>query len=173
MQMHTVVTPPLTPAEWGSVSCRPMGQEPIQFDWSGGAPGALELDESGSEATSAAPGRYRVRATDANGEYADVVVDVSPMYERAVVVREYRVRPASTSHSRDGEVVVVGSGLDDPSIRLLWTSGVETSAPRLADVPCGTYSVVAVAADPRDDAPVTVHACAPARVGVALSLIHI
>lgn len=163
-QMHTVVVQPLSRFERGSISCRPMGLEPIQFEWSGG--GDFNLDASMSEATNVSVGRYRVRAKDANGDRADVLVDVQPIFEDAVVVAEYRVRPASTRFSRDGEVEVIGSGFT-ASTRFLWTSGVETETPRLTDVPCGSYAVVAVSMGGSEGVePVTVHRCPPARVGV-------
>ena len=159
--MNTVVVQPLTPSDTRVISCRPMGQEPIEFDWSGGGCQTIQFDESRSEATNVAPGRYRVRATDANGDRADVIVDVEPVFEHAVVITEYRVRPASTRFSRDGEVTAIGSGMTG-KMRYLWTSGVETDTP-CADAVCGTYAVVAIGVD----APTTIHRCAPARVDVA------
>ena len=123
------------------------------------------LDASMSEASNVAPGRHRVRATDSNGDRADVIVDVEPMFSNAVVVTSYSVRPASTRFSRDGEVEAIGSGFSS-SMRFLWTSGVETDTPRLSDVPCGSYALVAISTS-EDSSPVTVHRCAPARVGVS------
>lgn len=141
-----------------------MGLEPIRFEW-GGADD-LTLDASMSEASNVAPGRYRVRATDANGDRADVSVDVKPMFSNALVVTQYNVRPASTRFSRDGEVEAVCSGVSS-SMRFIWTSGIETDTPRITDVPCGSYSLVAISTSPSESAPVTVHRCAPASVGVS------
>ena len=162
-QMHTVVVQPLTQQDRGTISCRPMGLEPIQFEWSGG--NELMFDASMSEASNVAPGRYRVRATDANGDRADVIVDVEPMLTDAVVVTRYNVRPASTRFSRDGGVEAMGSGFSS-SMRFLWTSGIETDTPRLTDVPCGAYAIVAISTTD-GSVPVTVHKCAPGRVGVS------
>ena len=167
LQMHTVVIQPLTADDVGSISCRPMGMEPIDFDW-GSRASTLDLDATRSEARRVPPGRYRIRATDANGDRADVVVDLEPTYDRAAVITEYRVSPASTSFSRDGEVTAVGLGLTLPNLRFLWTTGVETDVPRLQDVPCGVYCVTAVVRDDEGGAGVTtIHKCAPAQVGVA------
>lgn len=158
--MHTVVTQPLTRHGRGAISCRPMGMEPIVFAWTP----AVETDASGSEAADVAPGRYRVRATDANADVAEVVVDVAPVHDVSVVVTEYRTHAASTGSARDGRVEAIGSGFDAPGLRLLWTNGVETDGPVLADVPCGRYA--AVAASATAGVPVTVHLCAPAELGV-------
>ena len=141
-----------------------MGLEPIQFEWSGTGRDRLTfVDQTESEATNVVPGRYRIRASDANGNRADVTVDVRPLYERAFVVTEYKVQDASTRFARDGCVEVVGHGAYN-GMRFLWTSGVETDVPRLSDVPSGTYAVVAVS--PGNDSIVTIHRCTPARVDV-------
>jgi hypothetical protein len=159
-QMHVVVTQPLTVHGTGSISCRPMGMEPIQFTWTP----PVATDASGSEAVDVAPGRYRVRAVDANGDAAEAVVDVEARYEDAVHVRQYRTRHATTSTSRDGSVEALGDGFATPGLRFLWSNGVVTDAPRLSDVPRGTYALVGI----RDGehAPTTIHECAPARVDV-------
>jgi hypothetical protein len=162
LQLHTVVEPPLTRAGTGRISCRPIGLEPIAFEWT---PRPPTLDATGSEALDVAPGRYRIVAVDAAGARADVVVDVAPALDAAVVITEYRVTPASTSRARDGSVEAVGAGVGD-GWRFLWTHGVETEGPWLRDVPCGVYAAVALAARDEDDAPVVVHRCAPARVTV-------
>ena len=161
LQMHTVVEPPLTRAGTGRISCRPIGLEPIAFEWT---PRPPTLDATSSEALDVAPGRYRIVAIDANGARADVVVDVEPTLEAAVVITEYRVTPASTSRARDGSVEAVGAGVHD-GWRFLWTHGIETEGPVLHDVPCGAYAAVALARN-GGDAPVVVHRCAPGRVGV-------
>ena len=58
----------------GSISCRPMGLEPITFEWSGtGRDGLTFVDPTREAETS-----FRVishRASDANGNRADVTVD--------------------------------------------------------------------------------------------------
>lgn len=162
--MHTVVEKPLTHVGRGSISCRPIGHAPITFEWSGGQDGdALRLSEDGSEATDLAPGRYRIRATDAAASEAEVVIDVQPMLNDAVVVHEYRVTHASTSFARDGSVEIVGTGVDRHSY--LWSSGAVTTGSALRNVPCGTY--VAVALPLRGEAPVFVHSALPAVVEVA------
>lgn len=169
LQMHTVVAPPLTADDRGHISCRPLGHEPIAFEWTGPRGEPVRVDASGSEARDVKPGRYRVDAVDASGARADVVLDVTPALPAAVVVRSYRVTPASTSAARDGSVEAVGTGLEGWSF--LWTQGARTDGPVLRDVPCGVYAAVAVpgGAGGADEAPAptTVHACAPARVGVA------
>ena len=100
LQMHTVVDQPLTSDAHGRISCRPLGQEPIRFEWSGPRGDAVSTDATGTEAYAVQVGRYRIEATDATGARADVVLDVAPMRPRALVVREYRATPASTSSAR-------------------------------------------------------------------------
>ena len=165
LQMHTVVDQPLTSDAHGRISCRPLGQEPIHFEWSGPRGDAVSTDATGTEAYAVQVGRYRIEATDATGARADVVLDVAPMRPRALVVREYRVTPASTSSARDGSVEAVGANLEG-GWRFLWTHGAETDGPVLRDVPCGTYAAVPL---PREDGevPTLVHECGPARVTVA------
>lgn len=160
MQMHVVVIRPLSKASEGRISCRPMGMEPIRFEWTGPR-GNVETDASGSEAIHVSVGRYRVRATDANGERADVCVDVTPLCDSAVVVNEYRILASpSTGHSRDGRIEALGSGFE-AGMQFLWTHGVVTTTPVLNDVPCGTYALTAMS-DGGDAPAVTVHACNPA-----------
>ena len=155
-QMHVVVTQPLTASDTGTISCRPMGMEPIHFAWTP----AVQTDSSGSEADNVGPGRYRVRAVDANGDAAEAIVDVEPRYEDVVHVREYRVCHATTSASRDGSVEALGDGLNSPGIRFLWTNGMTTDAPRIFDVPRGTYALVGVR-DGDAPPPMTIHECVP------------
>lgn len=164
LQLHTVVDQPLTADARGRISCRPLGQEPIHFSWTGPRGEAVSTDASGSEAYGVEVGRYRVEATDATGARADVLLDVEPVHAHAVVVREYRVTSASTSSARDGSVEAVGANLEGR--RFLWTHGSVTDGPVLRDVPCGTYAAVPL---PRDaqDASTLVHECPPACVTVA------
>lgn len=162
--MHTVVEQPLTAtSHTGRISCRPLGQEPIEFEWISPDGSELQLEQHGSEASGLPPGRYRIEATDASGARADVSVDVDAMFAAASVIESYRVTPASTGFSRDGLVEAVGTGLD--GLRFLWTNGTETDGPVLKDVPCGTY--VATPLPQRDRVPVVVHTCAPAKVDVS------
>lgn len=165
--MHTVVDQPLTASSRGRISCRPVGVDPIEFEWTGPGNGDVELDPSGMEACAVEPGRYRVVAVDAIGSRADVVVDVEPMFPSALVVAEYRTTPPTTSSARDGTVEAVGVGLDE-GWRFLWTHGAETDGPVLRDVPCGTYAAFALPTNKR--VPTLVHLCPPARLTVASAL---
>lgn len=165
LQMHTVVDQPLTYASTGHISCRPIGQEPIVFEWRGDNDD-YELDPSGSEAYQVSTGRYHIVATDANGMSANVTVDVEPALTDAVcVVTEYEVTPASTGSSRDGSVRGLGFGLDE-GWTFLWTNGAKTREPCLRDVPRGTYALLPL---PKDDGtvPTLVHQCPPASVPVS------
>lgn len=165
LQMHTTVDQPLTTLSHGRISCRPIGAEPITFEWTGPNGADVRVDTTGSEAWDVSPGRYRVIATDANGARADVSLDVEPMLPTAMFVQEYKVTPASSGTARDGVVEAIGVGLDMGG-RFLWTHGTETSGPVLRDVPCGTYAVTPL---PLVGAtvPTLVHTCPPARVTVA------
>ena len=159
--VHTVVEQPLTLFSVGRISCRPTGRDPISFSWCGPNGAEVQTDASGAEAFGVVPGRYRIDVVDGSGATAELSVDVEPAYSSAVVVREYRVTPASTSSSRDGSVEVVGHGVSH--CRFLWTNGAETDGPLLRDVPCGVY--VATALPRGGKVPTMVHACAPALVG--------
>lgn len=141
--MHVVVTQPMTPDHAGVISCRPIGLEPIQFQWQP----SVETDVTGSEARSVPVGRYRVRAVDANHEVAEAVIDVDAWFNNVSVVKTYRVQHASTGTSRDGRVEAMGSGLDASGLRYHWSNGVETDGPVLEDVPCGRYVVTCTCSD--------------------------
>lgn len=140
MQMNVVVERPVGGQSNGHISCRPVGRQPIRFEWTPPRGVDVQLDESQSEAHDVTPGRYKITAIDATDARADVVVDVDVAQEADIVVTEYRTVDASTSHSRDGQVELVGRGLD--GWRFLWTNGVETETPVLRDVPPGTYAAV-------------------------------
>jgi hypothetical protein len=165
LQMHTIVEQPLTMSGTGSISCRPLGQEPIEFTWLTPNGASPQLENGNSEAKNLAPGRYRIEAVDANNCQTSVVVDIEPMFSNAVCIEGYRVSPTSTSFSRDGSVEILGSGIQGH--RYLWTNGMETEGCILKDVPCGTYAAIPLAA--RGRTPVLVHSSDPARVDVASS----
>lgn len=163
LQMHTVVHPPVTALCTGSISCRPLGQEPIRFEWQKPPGCDITLDETGSEALDVQEGLYRVVATDANGFSADVSMDVEALFPNAIIVTSYQTTPASNSNARDGTVEAVGIGLEGK--RFLWTHGTETSRPKLHDVPCGLYAATLITNDGDEPIPF-VHLCGPARVSV-------
>jgi hypothetical protein len=164
--MYTNVEQPLTPYHMGAIICRTIGLEPIRFEWSGEGCDTFQfIDDCGSGARNVAPGRYRVTATDANFNRADITVDVTPVYEHAFVVTEYRISHSRTRFSRDGSVEAIGFGTS-PGMRFLWTSGVETDVPKLLDVPSGMYTVTAIPSSDDGIVPITIHNCPPARVDV-------
>lgn len=162
--MHTVIDAPLTADSQGRISCRPMGQEPIDFTWTGPGNADVQTDPTGSEAYGVQPGRYRVVAVDATGSRADVLLDVEPAIPAALVIDGYKVTSASTGSARDGAVEALGVGLRE-GWSFLWTHGAETDGPVLRDVPCGTYAAVAL--PDGDRVPTLVHRCPPARVTVS------
>ena len=165
LRLHAIVNPPLTSFSVGHISCRAVGVDPVEFVWYGPNGSDVQTDLSGSCAFGLVPGRYRVVATDAENSRAELTFDIEPTFSGAVVIREYRTVPASTSHSRDGCVEAVGSGLD--GWHFLWTCGVHTHSPVLRDIPCGTYAAIAIPpTDDRTKVPITVHQCLPARVHV-------
>lgn len=165
LQMHTVVQQPMTSSGTGSISCRPLGQEPIEFTWLTPDGTAPQLENSNSEAKHLKPGRYRITAVDANGSEALVLIDIEPMFTSAVCVEGYKVSPASTTFSRDGSVEIMGTGVD--GYRYLWTNGTETEGSVLKDVPCGTYAAVPLPT--RGKTPILVHSTEPGKVDVAPS----
>lgn len=159
--MHTIVDQPLTNVSMGRISCKAMGIEPFQFVWYGPDGRDVQTDITGEHAYGVLPGRYRIVATDAQGQHADVTLDVEAMFPSALVVTEYRVTGASTSTSRDGTVEAIGQGLED-GWRFLWTHGYETDTPVLRDVPCGSYAAVPLPKEGK--VPTFIHKCTPARV---------
>lgn len=162
--MHTIVDQPLTALSQGRISCKAMGMHPIEFTWYGPDGRDVQTDASGSEAFGVTPGKYRILATDAQGQQADVSLDVEPILPSALVIREYRVTHASTGTSRDGVVEAVGLGLES-GWRFHWTHGSETEGPTLRDVPCGVYHAIPIPTD-HGKIPTLVHQCGPARVSV-------
>jgi hypothetical protein len=161
LQMHTIVDQPLTNVSQGRIFCRVMGMEPINFVWYGPDGSDVQTGASGAEAYGVMPGRYRIVATDAENQRADVTLDVEAMFPSALIVREYRVTSASTSTSRDGTVEAVGQGLED-GWKFLWTHGHETNTPILQDVPCGLYTAMPLPKEGK--VPTFIHQCSPARV---------
>lgn len=163
LQIHTVVDQPLTDMSHGHISCRPLGMEPIQFEWTGPNGQPVQVDASGSEAYGVVPGRYRIVARDANNLTATVTLDVASLFPSALVISDYSVVPASTDCARDGTVEAIGVGLDH-GWKFLWTNGVKTDGPVLHDVPSGTYAMLALPQEGK--VPTIVHQCPPAYVGV-------
>ena len=161
LQLHTIVEQPLTSVSFGKISCRPIGKDPIHFRWSGPNGREVQLDHSGSEAFGVGPGLYRIFASDANGNEADVQVEVKPLLTDVMVVQEYMCSSASSSTSRDGSVQAVGVNLVGP---FLWTTGVQTEFPVLNDVPQGRYTIVPL--ERKGVVPSFVHMCAAAEVKV-------
>lgn len=164
LQMHVVVEQPLTSISAGRISLRPLGRDPVKVQWSAPNGGTVQVDASGTEAYGVLPGRYKVSAVDAEGKYAEVHVDISPLVHQAAIVREYHVTPASNGLSRDGRVEAIGDGLDGVE-RFLWTHGCETTVPVLHDVPCGIYALTPLPSQ-SSGTRVLVHLCAPACVGI-------
>lgn len=168
LQMHTVVERPLTSTGRGSISCRPLGQEPIDFAWMSPDGTEIELEANGSEARNLPPGKYRIDATDASGASTRVVIDLIPVHSSLVTIERYRISSPSTSLSRDGSIRVEGDGVDGH--RFLWSNGVETEGPLLNDVSCGTYIALPLPTKEEDPVPVVVHSCPPAVVDVSSQL---
>ena len=72
-----------------------MGVEPISVEFHPHVPMVSE-----THACDVPVGRYRIRATDANGERGEVNVNVVATFPRAVIIDRYSVNAASTSHTR-------------------------------------------------------------------------
>jgi len=168
LQLIAIVELPLTPYSTGSILCRTVGGVvPIEFHWRGLSSHQQQqqqqqqqqsLAQRVSEVFGLLPGRYTVVATDARGAESELTIDVEPAFVDAVVVSEYRVTHATTSHSRDGSVEVVGRGLGE--CRFFWTYATVTDGPILHDVPCGTYAATPLCGG------VVLHQAAPAQVRV-------
>jgi hypothetical protein len=153
LRLLAVVELPVTSYSTGSISCRTVGGvDPIEFHWHG------MYSHRAAEAYDLLPGRYTVLAIDATGSESELTIDLEPVFADAVVVSEYRVTNATTSHSRDGSVEVVGHGLGE--CRFLWTYGIITDGPVLHDVPCGTYAATPMCTG------LVLHQAAPAHVRV-------
>lgn len=160
MQVQTYVVRPSTPYDVGSISCHPVGLEPISFAWSSADGATVETDPTRSEATRLPPGEYRCSIVDGTQTRADVLVLLRPVHEKAVVIDGYDVQHCTGTLHRDGRVTVRGSGLE--SLRLLWSNGVTTAAPVLEDVGEGTYVAVPLA----EEGTPLFHRCGPAVVRV-------
>ena len=164
MQMHVVVEQPLSPLSYGRISVVPVGVEPLRFEWIGPRGTNVQLDATRSEASGLAPGRYTVKASDGDGQRAEVSVEVSPILCDAAVVDAYETTPASSGSASDGTVTAVGHGLQKWK-RFIWTNGAETTGPVLRDVREGTYALSPAPVDGR--VPVFVQRCLPAQVACA------
>ena len=108
-------------------------------------------------------GRYRVEVVDASGASANVVLDLEPLITNAVVIQNYEVKNTSTSVSRDGEIKIIGSGLQ--GWKYLWTNGVQTDEPYLRDVACGLYAAVPIGHG--ESIPMLIHNASLAKVEVS------
>lgn len=167
MQMIVVVDRPLTKVSYGKISCRPLGREPITFRWTGPNGTTVQVDESGSEAVAVVSGRYRIVATDALENVANVTVDVEEVATETVLIEEYACTPSSTLHSRDGRVEAVGSGFEKVE-RFLWSNGTQTVKPSLQDVPSGTYTMMPLFGK-GEMVPPCIHLCPPGKITVRSS----
>ena len=166
LQMHTTVTEAISENNGGTITCTPIGVEPIRYTWSDAwqKPVDLQLDTTKSEATNVPPGDYHITAEDALGREACVKVRIKQC--QIPVVIGYQTEGATTEVSRDGKV----TALIAPSInnvKYLWTSGAVTNEPTLPDARCGQYCVTLISE--YDQQPIIfIHAAKPAivRVGV-------
>jgi hypothetical protein len=165
LQMHTVVERPLVPSGRGSISCRPLGQEPIQFTWHSSEGHPFSPESGGSEARDLPPGRYTVEAEDAGGAKARIVIQLQPLHASVVTIERYDVSHASTSFSRDGSVQAICTGYE--TYDFLWSNGARTEGPLLRDVPCGTYMALPLPNKEGEPVPVVVHDCPPGVVDVS------
>lgn len=155
--LHSVVERPLTSHFTGKISCRPIGKDPIRFEWKG--PGTINVDASGSEASGLVVGTYDITAWDATDSHTKLTVHLCPVFATAVVVHEYVVVHSSSGVARDGSVTAVGFGLDERS-HYLWSNGTITDTPHLHDVGCGVYSLVPYVMPP-NPYPTFVQTCPP------------
>lgn len=156
--VHSVVEQPMTSQSTGKISCRPIGKEPIRFQWTG--PGEVKVDASGSEASDLVVGRYDITVRDALDAQAKLTIYLRPIFPTAIVVHSYVVTHSSSGVASDGDVTAVGFGLDE-SPHYLWSNGSITDAPYLKDVGCGIYSLVPYHVTPY---PTFVQTCPPAVV---------
>ena len=164
LQMHTTVTEAISGNNGGTITCTPIGVEPIQFTWSDAwqKPIELELDSTKSEAKNVPPGDYHISAEDALGRAACVKVRIKQC--QLPVVVGYLTECASSEVSRDGKITVLVSP-SLPNIKYLWTSGAITNEPTLLDARCGQYCVTLIS-EKNDQPIVFIHAAKPAVVKV-------
>lgn len=166
LQMHTTVTEAISESNGGTITCTPIGVEPIRYTWTDAwqKQVELQLDSTKSEAINVPPGDYHVTAEDALGRQACVKVRIKQC--QLPVVIGYQTEGATTEVSRDGKV----TALIAPSIhnvKYLWTSGAITNEPTLHDVRCGQYCVTLISE--HDQQPIIfIHAAKPAIVKVGV-----
>lgn len=164
LQMHTTVTEAISEGNGGTITCTPIGVEPITYTWTDAwqKPIQLEVDSTQSEASNVPPGDYHINATDALGREAFVRVRVKQC-EMPVVIG-YQTENATTEVSRDGKITAVIMPQID-NIKYLWTTGAITNEPVLQDVKCGIYCVTLITEE--DESPILfIHASKPAKINV-------
>jgi len=164
LQMHTTVTEAISEDNGGTITCTPMGAEPITYSWcdSWRNPIELELDCTQSEARNVPPGDYHIMASDALGRETCVKVRVKQC--SIPVVIGYQVENASTGVSRDGKITAMVYPIPE-KIKYLWTNGAITREPILHDIRTGTYSITLISEN-EDENILFIHASKPAYVNV-------
>ena len=164
LQMHRTVSEAISEGNGGTITCSPMGADPINFTWLDAwqKPIELQLDSTRSEAHNVPPGDYHIHAEDAVGRETCVKVRVKQCILPVVI--GYETKNATTEVSRDGSA----NALIVPpvnGIKYLWTTGAVTTEPVLHDIKCGSYSVTLISNE--DELPILfVHASKPAIVNV-------
>lgn len=164
LQLHTTISEAISEKYGGTISCTPIGVEPIKYVWADAWQKKinLELDESNSEARNVPPGDYHINVTDAIGREACVKIRVKQC--PLPVIIGYQTENSTTDISRDGKVTaIIIPKLEN--IRYLWTNGAITDEPTLLDIKCGVYGVILISKE--DEAPILfVNASKPAIVKV-------
>lgn len=145
----------------GRISLRPIGREPIQYEWRL-PPGVPQADgPQRCDLTTDTPGRYTVTATDATGAVASASADVRVVLPDAIVLTEYKTTPCSHGAARDGRVEILGHNLGWE--RWIWSCGVETRLPVLEHAAMGTYTAWPLPA-PDGRVPKVISLCGPGQV---------
>ena len=161
LQMNVTVTECYDEKVGAKISCAPLGEEPITYEWYNSNKNNVELnfDSTKSEATNVPPGDYYIKATDRNGLTNNIKVTVNKT--KIPVVVGYEIENASTQVSRDGKITAhIVPQIE--GIRYLWTTGAITDDSVLEDVRCGMYTVCLMS---RNNEPIPfIHASQPAIV---------
>ena len=164
--MHTIVTEAISDEVGGTITCAPIGNEPITYEWSNSLNTLINTSPNQNEMKNLKPGDYYIVATDAVGDVAKVKVHVRQCTIPTVV--GYDVVNASSQVSRDGRITanIVPSNIEN--VRYMWTNGAVTNEPILQDVHCGDYFVSLISKTGNE--PVTfIHASEMGKVGVSSS----
>ena len=164
LQMHTLVSESISEEIGATVTCTPIGNEPITYEWFDGLNRTLNTTPAQNELKNLAPGDYFVTATDSIGDTAKVKIHIRHCPLPTIV--GYEITHPYSQVSRDGKIIVHTVPQQLENVRYMWSNGAITNEPVLNNVYCGNYSVTLVSKDFEKPIPF-IHAAQIAKVNVS------